>query len=323
MKRASAVLLCAALAAGGCSQPSSGSTAGASRPPASSLLSGRAGRTDGPVIAVKVDNTASAHPQVGLDAADVVYVEEVEGGLTRVAALYSTSYPKAVGPVRSARISDIQLLRQYGSVGLVYSGSQRAMVDPLRRSGLKLLSLDADVPGFRRAADRSAPYNVMANLTTLRERAAEGVSTPTAVGYRFGPAPAGGRAAAELTVRWPAARLRATWSARERRWLLSMDGRASRTPQGRRLGPTTLVVQRVQVVPSPYRDVNRNTTPDSRTVGSGTALVLRDGRVYDARWSRPSDAAATTYTIGGAPAVFAPGQVWVALVGASRPVTTR
>jgi hypothetical protein len=254
-----------------------------------------------------------------VDAADVVYVEEVEGGLTRLAAVYSTSYPRAVGPVRSARISDIQLLAQYGSVGLVYSGSQRALVGPLRRSSLRLLSLDAGSRGFRRARDRSAPYDVIADLRTLRGRA-EGASVPSAVGYRFGPAPAGGLTAAGVTVRWPAARLRATWSARDRRWLVSMDGRASRTPEGRRLGPTTLVVQRVDVVASPYRDVNRNTTPDSRTVGSGSALVLRDGRVYDARWSRPADAAVTTYTVGGRPAVLAPGQVWVALVGASRKV---
>jgi hypothetical protein len=316
VKPVPAVLLCVALAVGGCS-------ASQSEPPSAartgSVLSGRAGRTDGPVLVVKVDNTARSHPQVGVDAADVVYVEEVEGGLTRLAVVYSTSYPRAVGPVRSARISDIQLLAQYGSVGLVYSGSQRALVGPLRRSSLRLLSLDAGSRGFRRARDRSAPYDVIADLRTLRGRA-EGASVPGAVGYRFGPAPAGGRTAAGVTVRWPAARLRATWSARDRRWLVSMDGRASRTPEGRRLGPTTLVVQRVDVVASPYRDVNRNTTPDSRTVGSGSALVLRDGRVYDARWSRPADAAVTTYTVGGRPAVLAPGQVWVALVGASRKV---
>ena len=275
------------------------------------------------MLAVKVDNTAKAQPQVGVDAADVVYVEEVEGGLTRLAAVFSTSYPKAVGPVRSARISDIQLLRQYGSVGLVYSGSQRAMVAPLERSDLTLLSLDAGSRGFRRAADRPAPYNVIADLGVLRQRAGDGVSTPTAVGYRFGPAPTGGRAASSATVRWPAARLRATWSSAQRRWLVAMGDRPSRTPGGRQLGPTTLVVQRVDVVASPYRDVNRNVTPDSRTVGSGTALVLRDGRVYDARWARPSDAAPTSYTIGGRPAVFAAGQVWVALVGASREVTVR
>jgi len=228
-----------------------------------------------------------------------------------------------VGPVRSARISDIDLLRQYGSPGLVYSGSQRAMVAPLKASGLRLISLDAGSRGFRRAGDRPAPYNVIADLPTLRARAGAEVSKPAVVGYRFGPAPAGGRAAASGSVRWPAARLRATWSSGERRWLVAMDGRASRTPDGAQLGPSTLVVQRVDVVASRYRDVNRNTTPDSRTVGSGSALVLRDGRVYDARWSRPSAADPTTYTVGGKPAVLAAGQVWVALVGTSRPVTVR
>jgi hypothetical protein len=287
------------------------------------VLSGRAGRSDGPVLAVKIDNTAKAHPQVGVDAADVVYVEEVEGGLTRLAAVYSTGYPSAVGPIRSARISDIDLLRQYGTVGLVYSGSQRAMAVPLRRSSLQLVSLDAGSRGFRRVADRPAPYNVVGDLRALRARAGSGVSTPTAPGYRFGGAPAGGRTASAVSVRWPAARLRATWSAEERRWLVAMDGRASRTPDGRRLGPTTLVVQRVEVVPSRFRDVNRNPTPDSKTVGSGTALVLRDGRVYDARWSRRTAADPTTYTIDGRPAVFAAGQVWVALVGTSRSVSVR
>jgi Protein of unknown function (DUF3048) N-terminal domain/Protein of unknown function (DUF3048) C-terminal domain len=287
------------------------------------VLSGRADAADGPVMAVKVDNTARAHPQVGVDSADVVYVEEVEGGLTRLAAVYSSSYPSAVGPIRSARISDIELLRQYGSVGLVYSGSQRAMVKPLRASSLRLVSLDAGSRGFRRAADRPAPYNVIGNLPALRKRAGDGVSTPTSVGYRFGSAPAGGRSASAVDVRWPAARLRATWSAGERRWLLAMDGKASRKPDGRQLGATTVVVQRVEVVPSRFRDVNRNRTPDSRTVGSGSALVLRDGRVYDARWTRRTAADPTTYTIDRRPAVFAAGQVWVALVGASRSVAVR
>ena len=102
-----------------------------------------------------------------------------------------------------------------------------------------------------------------------------------------------------------------------------MGGRAARTPDGAGLGPTTFVVQRVQVTDSPYKDVNRNPTPDSRTVGSGDALVLRDGRVYDGRWSRPSPADPTTYTIGGRPAVLAAGQLWIALVGTSRSVSVR
>jgi len=88
VKRLPLVLLCTVLAAGACSgsAPSAGSGG-----PKTSLLSGRPGVADGPALAVKVDNTARAHPQVGVDAADVVYVEEVEGGLTRLAAIYSSS----------------------------------------------------------------------------------------------------------------------------------------------------------------------------------------------------------------------------------------
>ena len=77
------------------------------------------GKPNGPVYAVKIDNTGKAHPQAGLSKADVVYVEQVEGGVTRLAAIYSSAYPKYVGPVRSGRITDIELLKQYGTVGPV------------------------------------------------------------------------------------------------------------------------------------------------------------------------------------------------------------
>ena len=66
--------------------------------------------SDGPVLAVKIDDTSYAHPQVGLRSADVIYIEQVEGGLTRLAALFSSNIPEKIGPIRSARISDLELL---------------------------------------------------------------------------------------------------------------------------------------------------------------------------------------------------------------------
>lgn len=334
-----AVLLCLTLVGTACSGNDDGPVAAPSSSPTRSasatvtpseapsrrlgtLLSGRTGRRDGPVVAVKIDNTAKAHPQIGVEAADVVYVEEVEGGLTRLAAVYSSTYPQRVGPVRSGRISDIQLLRQYGVAGLIYSGSQGRMVGPLRRSPLKLVSYDASSAGFTRAAGRSAPYDVVGDFAALRRRAGR-TTTPTRVGYDFGRLPAGGREAAAVTVRWRGATLRATWSARSRRWLVAMDGRPSVSSAGVQLGGTTFVVQRVKVVPSPYVDVNGSRTPDSRTVGAGQALIFQGGRVYSGRWSRRRDADVTTYTIGGRRAVLQAGQLWVALAGTSRPVTIR
>lgn len=289
-------------------------------PPPPATLTGRTDGRDGPVFAVKLDNTRQAHPQYGLKKADVVYVEQVEGGVTRLAAIYSSQLPKYVGPVRSARISDIELLRQYGRVALVYSGSQRKLVRPLRRSKLKLLSFDDNRRGYARSPRRPAPYNVIGTMPTLRKRAGR-VDRPTAVGYLFGPAPTGGRSARAFTAHFPAARVGGVWSASRQRWLLSMDGRPSMAAEGGRLGPTTFVVQFVTITGSRYRDINGAVTPNSRTVGRGKALIFRDGRAYNARWSRPRADKPTSYTIRGRPAVFAPGQIWVALLGKGRPVS--
>src|SRR5471030_1048494 len=123
-------------------------------PPKPSLLSGRVGKVDGPVYAVKIDNTTRAHPQVGLTKADVVYIEQVEGGVTRLAAVYSSEYPKTVGPVRSARITDVDLLHQYGTVGLMYSGSNGALVSKLNNGRLKLVSFDNSRLGYVRSPSR-------------------------------------------------------------------------------------------------------------------------------------------------------------------------
>ena len=71
-------------------------------------LTGKVGG-NGPLLVVKIDDTTQAHPQIGLEDADIVYIEQVEGGLTRLAAIFSSVIPDRVGPVRSARISDIDI----------------------------------------------------------------------------------------------------------------------------------------------------------------------------------------------------------------------
>jgi hypothetical protein len=287
-----------------------------------SLLSGRLGKPNGPVLVAKVDNTAKAHPQVGLTKADVVYIEQVEGGVTRLAAVYSSELPKTVGPVRSARISDIELLRQYGTVGLIYSGSQNKLHPKLRKAKLKLVSFDDDHRGYTRVRSRPRPYDVIGTVSVLRKRAGR-IDTPRSVGYQFGPAPAGGKRAARVTARYPMARVDAVWSASRSTWLLSMDGRRDMAAEGGQLGATTFVVQFVTITGSAYKDVNGVVTPTSRTVGSGRAMIFRDGKVYEGRWARGKATDPTSYTIAGQPAVFAAGNLWVALLGKGRPVLVR
>lgn len=289
-------------------------------PPQPSRLAGRMGAPNGPVYAVKVDNTRKAHPQVGLSKADVIYVEQVEGGVTRLAAVYSSRYPKYVGPVRSGRITDIEMLKQYGTVGLFYSGSQNKLADNLRRADLKLVSYDQDNTGYDRTNGRPEPYDVIGNFKALRKRAGK-VDTPPKMGYTFGPPPAGGKPAKAVTVRYPSARVDATWSGQ--RWLISMDGVPDRAAEGGRLGATTFVVQFATVKASNYHDINGANTPQTLTVGHGRALFFRDGQVFEGAWSRDKAKHVTRYTIGGAPATFHPGQIWVTLIGRDRPVSVR
>jgi hypothetical protein len=301
------------------SSPSPSASTTPPPPPEPSVLSGRMGRPDGPVYAVKIDNTAKSHPQQGLSKADVVYVEQVEGGVTRLAAIYSSTYPSYVGPVRSARITDIELFKQFGKVGLIYSGSQTRLFDNLRAAPLGLVSFDQDRTGYRRAPDRPQPYDVIGDFAQLRKRAGK-VDPPATPGYTFGEAPAGGKKAKAFTARYPSARVSGTWAPKAGRWHLSMDGVPARAAEGGRLGPTTFIVQFATVRASVYHDVNGANTPITDTVGRGKALIFRDGQVFEGAWERKFAGRPTSYTIGGEPAVLAPGQVWVALLGRDRPV---
>lgn len=79
------------------------------------------------VLAVKIDNVAAARPPTGLEKADIVYVEQVEAGLSRILAAYSSDVPSVIGPVRSARETDLELLRQFDEPTLAYSGAQSAL----------------------------------------------------------------------------------------------------------------------------------------------------------------------------------------------------
>ncbi|OIJ66361.1 DUF3048 domain-containing protein [Streptomyces mangrovisoli] len=270
----------------------------------------------GPLLAVKIDNVAAARPQTGLDAADIVYAEQVEGGLSRLMAVYATRLPKAVGPVRSARESDLELLRQFDEPTLAFSGAQRKLLPLIDKA-----PLDAEPPGhasgaYYRGAGRAAPHNLYLHPDRLVPTAPGAGALTT--GFRYGAAPAGGTPETSRTVRFPAARFSFTWSASRQGWLVAMDGTPDVMTDGEQLAPPTVVVQYVPVHSSRYHDVLGNPTPYTQTVGSGRAVVLRDGKAYDVTWSRPSAAGGTTFTAAdGTPVNFARGQVWVVFAKAS------
>jgi hypothetical protein len=280
-------------------------------------ISGRVG-ADGPVMAVKIDDTSSSRPQIGLEDADLVYIEQVEGGLTRLAAIFSSTIPREVGPVRSARISDIDILAQYGKVIFAFSGAQREMLTVISNSNLWDYGAQRSSPTiYTRDEDRPSPYNMVLRGDLLLEKVnsdSREVAISKSIGWKFGDAPDGGVAIDSVSVRWPASKYEATWSSSEKRWLLSNFGKPNFAASGKQLGPKTFVIQKVEMSDSIFRASDGSYTPLSETVGNGTGYILRDGRAFKANWKRPNPKVGTTWTLAdGREIKFAAGSIWVAL----------
>jgi hypothetical protein len=264
-----------------------------------------------PVLAVKIDNIVLARPQTGLRSADIVYVLPVEGGLSRFMAVFSSHVPPVIGPVRSSREDDLELLRQFGRPAFAYSGAAPHLLPFIHRA--RTVDLYAGiVGGYFRDWRRIAPYNLYAHTSQLLAEAPR-ASKAHDIGFRFGPAPAGGRPMSAFSASYPAASFTFRWSASARRWLVWMDGAPASATEGGQLGGATVVIQYTVIRTSRFLEYGSR-PPYANSVGSGRAVVLRDGRAYDVRWSRPSPDGGTTYTLpSGQRMRFAPGQVWVVL----------
>ncbi len=280
-------------------------------------LSGRIG-TDGPILAVKIDDTAAAHPQVGLEDADIVYIEQVEGGLTRLAAIYSSKIPAVVGPVRSARISDLEILEQFGRVAFAYSGAQRKLLPVIAEANVENLGAQRQSPKiYTTDPMRRSPTAMMLQAQQLMANVAEDklpVAMSKPIGWSFGDKPETGTAISSVKVSWPASSYIANWSKLEKRWLLEYKGAPNLSAAGVHLGPTTFVIQLVSITDSIYRDKVGGVTPFSETIGTGKGFILRDGLAIAATWNRPTGEEGTTWkTLAGEEIEFAPGQIWIAL----------
>src|SRR5215831_8007572 len=265
-----------------------------------------------PVLAVKIGNTVPERPATALARADIVYLIPVEGGLSRIMAVFSSHYLRVISPVRSARQDDLQLLRQFGRPAFAWSGAQPQLVPVVQHS--RIVSLYAlTASGYFRAFDRVAPYNLYVDTRTLLKRARH-ASVARNIGFRFGPPPPGGHRRRAESVSYPAASFRFRWSPAKGRWLIWMDGSPAISTGARQLSAPTVVIQRVVVGLSRFLEQGPMMPPDAETVGSGTATVLRNGQAFQARWSRPSANGGTTFTTAsGKPMTFARGPVWIVL----------
>jgi hypothetical protein len=271
-----------------------------------------------PVLSVKVENTPDARPQVGIDQADVVYEEEVEGNITRFLAMFNSTAPDTIGPVRSVRAQDPAIVWPVKGI-FAYSGGADGPVHDINAAPVHavdntaaiangLNGMERDAPG---QPPRQAPHNLYGHGPALFSLGGSPVPPPPLFQYReAGVAPPPGAdpgapvesmrvgflAGYDPTYQWDAGT--GTW----KRFQL---GQPHTVVDGTQIAPTNVVVQFTE-----YPNES-----DGQTVGEGDAWVFTDGRVYKGRWVRPDlDTPARYVDANGNPILLTPGRTWVELL---------
>jgi hypothetical protein len=305
-----AALAASALLAG-CSteQPAEGPSSRAVEAPPVSPLTGRPveGDPEHPVVTVKVDNSTSSAPQVGLAAADMVVEELVEGGITRLAALYYSEIPERVGPVRSMRATDIGIVKPLGAV-LVASGGAPKTVVRVAAAGIATVTEEAE--GFYREAGRPMPYNLFLELPEVVDGLEATAAPAPYLPFGDGPLPAGDAARAFTVTFSPSSS--SSFEHRDGRYVST----TSRAGTGDEYVADTVLVLEVQVRDAGYLDPSGSFVPESRFDGRGHARIFHGGRVVEADWIKEGLGAPVELLQGDRALTIPPGNVWVELVPA-------
>ncbi len=236
-----------------------------------------------PALMVKIDNLDAARPQDGLFAADVIFEELVEGGLTRFGAVFSSTDPGLVGPVRSVRETDLHLAPLLGRPALAFSGGAVPVLAGVReaaRAGVLVpISPAAGDAVFFRRDDKVAPHDLYARAESLWD-SANGAEAPDAL-FAFGPAGAA-LPASVFSVRFPTTDVRYRWQPETKTWVRSQNG----TDQIDAARPDEpFGVDNVVVLHVTYRPSAANELSPEASLDGGEGWVYRDGGVSGCRWS--------------------------------------
>ncbi len=274
-----------------------------------------------PAVAVKIENTRQARPQTGVEDADVVWETIVEFGVPRWVAVYHSTLPPAVGPIRSVRPVDARIASPLGGL-VACSGGAPGILAVIRDTPLQLLSEDDGDDGFSRERSRPSPHNVYGSLDDFLAQADDEHAQPPPEQFAFAPVP--GRSAAEL--RGAAARTIAlqlapdvrpswTWDADEERWLRAENGRPSTSADGVRIAAVNVVVVEAATFDSGFDAQLGAPVPDLRLEGEGEGLVATSGKTLPVTWSKAGrDEPLVLIGPDGEVARLGAGNTWVELV---------
>jgi hypothetical protein len=302
--------------------PSTSSVAPAARPAVNPLTG--VGKTPATAaVGVKIDDTENARPQVNIDQADIVYIEEAEGGLTRLLAVFDSALP-TVGYVRSVRASDPELLAQYGAIDFVASGGAANPLQVLDASPLKTSINDRSGPGLSRDTSRGEPYNVLANLAQVTT-ALKGAPAKS-IGFAWSkvfPGLATTPRGTDVKTQVGATGVEFKYNAATKMYERYIDGVRQLESDGKPVATPNVIVQACVVTAYPQDvDVNGNPSQYTHTIGTGAVYVFRGGHEITGTWTRKSGLGGTALkTTLGKTIWLSPGGAWVALVRTGATVT--
>lgn len=271
-------------------------------------------------MVVKIDNVDQARPQTAINEADVVYEELVEGGLTRLAAVYQSSYPKLAGPVRSGRLTDVGIIDDLGHPVFAFAGTNANFYPVLTSQPATPVDPD-NYPGLFQRIGYNAPHNLFLDIQAVASKSTSDTPPPALFDYLgSGQAFGAGQAtpAASVSVDFPACEALWTWDPSRSRWLRSQNGTPDVGASGAQIAAANVVVLSIPYEVSGYtagEGVPPTPIPEGVLTGSGRAWFFSGGAELQGTWSRPSLTSPATYSdSSGRPVAFTPGPTWVELL---------
>ena len=301
--------------------PATPTTTPATTAPLTGLAEGGTALLTQPAVVVKIDNIDAARPQTGVGQADIVYEEMVEGGLTRLAAVFQSHYPASIGPIRSGRTTDAAIVDDLNHPVFAYAGANARFLAILRAQPVTDVDIDNDPGAFVRSDLAPAPHNLYSDVANLAAMSTTHAPPPPLFTYRDPGAPFGGAGVAPATaiaINFPAASIGWAYDPSTGQWLRSQNGTADRSRAGTQFSAANVVVQFVPYTADGIADepgLAPTVIPEGQLVGSGQAWVLSAGDIVKGTWSRQDLTTITSWTdSAGAPILLAPGRTWVELV---------
>lgn len=269
-----------------------------------------------PAVAVKIENSPQARPQSGLEEADLVFEEIVEGGITRFLVIYHCGSAEKAGPVRSARFDDPKLALPFTRV-LAFSGANAIVENELAAQGL--IALDEDSSGgalFRDPPGSLDVHSLYADVEALRKLARKNKSkAPAPEIFTFGVLPDTAKKARTVTINFNASNtIQYKWEGGD--WKRYEAGVPFMSSAGSQIGVPNLVIMQVDVNHSTsITDVAGNPSPDIDLISGGKALLFRDGKVIKGTWKIGDVGEPPVFTTkDGGSMPFTTGPIWIELV---------